>query len=159
MHDLIDGAPRSGTVRLAEVALLGAAIAGAASLVLAFGASLDVRLQITSAGRVDLPAVVLVAAGAVAVAFYAYRLGAPRRALGSAAALGGHRPDRLLRGRLSHPRRGASNREPERGGIDRCRSCPGARSGQGEHRLGGGDTAQVCVAHRVRSRVAPVSGR
>jgi uncharacterized membrane protein YjjP (DUF1212 family) len=53
MHDLIDGALMSGTARLAEVALLGAAIAGAAWLVLAFGATLGVRLQITSAGRVD----------------------------------------------------------------------------------------------------------
>jgi uncharacterized membrane protein YjjP (DUF1212 family) len=89
MHDLIDGALTSGTARLAEVVLLSAAIAGAASLVLAFGASLDVRLQITSTGRADWPALVLVAAGFVAVAFYACRLGVPRRALGSAATLGG----------------------------------------------------------------------
>jgi Putative threonine/serine exporter len=34
MHDFIDGALSSGTVRLTEVVLLGAAIAGAASLVL-----------------------------------------------------------------------------------------------------------------------------
>jgi uncharacterized membrane protein YjjB (DUF3815 family) len=88
MHDLIDGALMSGTARLAEVALLGAAIAGAASLVLAFGAGLGVRLQITSAGRVDWPALVLVAAGFVAVAFYACSLGVPRRALLSAATLG-----------------------------------------------------------------------
>jgi uncharacterized membrane protein YjjP (DUF1212 family) len=88
MHDLIDGALMSGTGRLAEVALLGAAIAGAASLVLAFGATLGVRLQITSAGRVDWPALVLVAAGFVAVAFYACRLGVPRRALWLAATLG-----------------------------------------------------------------------
>jgi hypothetical protein len=58
-------------------------------LVLAFGASLDVRLQVTSAGRVDWPAPVLVAAGSVAVAFSACRVGVPRRALGSAAVLGG----------------------------------------------------------------------
>jgi uncharacterized membrane protein YjjP (DUF1212 family) len=89
MHDLIDGALMSGTARLAEVALLGAAIAGAASLVLGFGATLGVRLEITSAGRVDWPALVLVAAGFVAVAFYACRLGVPRRALLSAATLGG----------------------------------------------------------------------
>jgi uncharacterized membrane protein YjjB (DUF3815 family) len=74
---------------VAEVVLLSAAIAGAASLVLAFGASLGVRLQITSTGRADWPALVLVAAGFVAVAFYACRLGVPRRALGSAATLGG----------------------------------------------------------------------
>jgi uncharacterized membrane protein YjjB (DUF3815 family) len=50
---------------------------------------LDVWLQITTAGRADWPALVLVAAGSVAVAFYACRLGVPRRAVGPAAALGG----------------------------------------------------------------------
>jgi hypothetical protein len=69
MHDFIDGALTSGTARLAEVILLGTAITGAASLVLAFGVNVDVRLQITTAGRVDWPAAVLVAAGFVAVAF------------------------------------------------------------------------------------------
>src|SRR5690606_20212495 len=72
-----------------EVVLLGAAIAGAASLVLAFGLNVDVELQITSSGFVEWPGVVLVVAGAFAVACYAFRLGVPSRALLSAAVLGG----------------------------------------------------------------------
>ena len=89
MHDFIDGALSSGTVRLAEVVLLGAAIAGAASLVLIFGTSLDVHLEITTARHAGWPTLVIVAAGSVAVTFYACHLGVPRRALLSAAALVG----------------------------------------------------------------------
>jgi hypothetical protein len=67
---------------------VGGAIAGAASLVLAFGESIDVQLRITTVGRVDWPAVVIVAAGTTAVACYACRVGVPRRTLLSVAALG-----------------------------------------------------------------------
>jgi uncharacterized membrane protein YjjP (DUF1212 family) len=88
MHDLIDGALTSGTVRLAEVLLLGGAIAGAASLVLTFGAYVDVPLRLTTAGRTDWPALVIVAAGSFAVAFYAVRVGVPRKVLPSTVALG-----------------------------------------------------------------------
>jgi uncharacterized membrane protein YjjP (DUF1212 family) len=89
MHDFIGGALLSGTIRLAEVVLLGAAVAGAASLVLTFGARLDVPMRITSDGRVDWPGAILVVAGSVAVAFYACRLGVPRKALVATSALGG----------------------------------------------------------------------
>lgn len=88
MHDLIAGAYMSGIVRLAEVVLLGAAIAGSASLMLTFAERLDVQLQITAAGGVDWPAVAIVAAGATAVAFNACRLGVPPRRLLSVVALG-----------------------------------------------------------------------
>ena len=88
MHDLIAGAYLSGIARLAEVLLLGAAIAGSASLVLTFAEQLDVDLQITAAGGVDWPAAAIVAAGATAVAFNACRLGVPPRRLLSVVALG-----------------------------------------------------------------------
>jgi len=88
MHDLIAGAYMSGVVRLAEVILLGTAIAGSASLILTLGENLDVQLRITAAGAVDWPAVVIVAAGAVAVAFNACRLGVPARTLFSVVVLG-----------------------------------------------------------------------
>jgi hypothetical protein len=68
MHDLISGSFTSGLARVAEVLLVGGAIAGAASLVLAFGESIDVQLRITTVGRVDWPAVVIVAAGTTAPA-------------------------------------------------------------------------------------------
>ena len=88
MHDLIAGAYMSGVVRLAEVLLLGAAIAGAASLILAVGENMDVDLRITATGAVDWPAVVIVVAGAVAVAFNACRLGVASRRLLSVVVLG-----------------------------------------------------------------------
>jgi uncharacterized membrane protein YjjP (DUF1212 family) len=88
MHDLISGSLMSGVARLAEVLLLGAAIAGAASLVLAFGEHIDVQLRITIAGRTDWPSLVIVAAGSAAVALYAVRVGVPQHKLASVAALG-----------------------------------------------------------------------
>jgi uncharacterized membrane protein YjjP (DUF1212 family) len=89
MHDFIDGAILSGTARLAEVGILGAAIAGAASLVLSLAARLDVPMRITTDGRVDWPGLVLVVAGMIAVVFYALRLGVPRGAVLGASTLGG----------------------------------------------------------------------
>jgi uncharacterized membrane protein YjjP (DUF1212 family) len=88
MHDLIAGAYMSGIARLAEVLLLGAAIAGSASLVLAIGEELGVHLRITAAGGADWPAAAIVAAGAAAVAFNGCRLGVPPRQLLSVVALG-----------------------------------------------------------------------
>ena len=82
------GLPIQASLVLTGSLLLGAAIASAASLVLAVGESWGVRLQITSSGRVDWPALVLVLAGAVAVALYACRLGVPRPALLAGVALG-----------------------------------------------------------------------
>ena len=88
MHDLIAGAYTSGVARLAEVLLLGAAIAGAASLVLTVGENIEVELRISADGAVDWADAVLVVAGAVAVAFNACRLGAPPRRLASVVAIG-----------------------------------------------------------------------
>jgi uncharacterized membrane protein YjjB (DUF3815 family) len=88
MHDLIAGAYMSGVVRLAEVLLLGAAIAGSASLILTVGENMDVDLRITASGAADWPAAVIVVAGAVAVAFNACRLGVPPRRLLSVVVLG-----------------------------------------------------------------------
>lgn len=81
MRDFIGGALPTGTVRLAEVVLLGAAIAGAASLVLSVGAAWGVRLDIPTSGRAAWPDVVVVAAGALAVTAYACQLGVPPRHL------------------------------------------------------------------------------
>jgi uncharacterized membrane protein YjjP (DUF1212 family) len=89
MTDFIEGSLAAGAVRLVEVVLLGAAIAGSASLVLAFGESIDVTIRITSEGVVDWSPPVLIGAGIAAVVFYGCRLGVPRRAIWSAALLGG----------------------------------------------------------------------
>jgi uncharacterized membrane protein YjjP (DUF1212 family) len=88
MRDLIAAAYLSGLARLAEVFLIGTAIAGSASLMLALGERLDVRIELAAAGRHDWPAAVIVIAGASAVACYACRLGVPRRRLVTVAALG-----------------------------------------------------------------------
>ncbi len=89
MHDFLDGALTSGVTRLAEVFLYGAAVAGAASVALSFGAGIGVRLHITTAGHEVWPAAVIVLAGALAVTFYACRLTVPWRALPTVAVLGG----------------------------------------------------------------------
>lgn len=88
MHDLVAGAYVPGVARLAEVLLLGAAIAGSASLVLMLGEDLDVAMRITAAGGVGWPAAVVVAAGAAAVACNGCRLGVPPRRLLSVVVLG-----------------------------------------------------------------------
>jgi uncharacterized membrane protein YjjB (DUF3815 family) len=89
MRDLIAGATVSGAANLAEVILLGVAIAGSASLVLAVGQTLfDVQLAISVEGGSAWPAIVIILAGAVAVAAYSVRIGVPARVVGSAAALG-----------------------------------------------------------------------
>lgn len=89
MRDFIDGAILTGTARLAEVALLGAAIAGAASLILALGETWGVSLGITAEGVRDWPLVVLVVAGMAAITCYALRLDVPARMLPIVAAIGG----------------------------------------------------------------------
>jgi uncharacterized membrane protein YjjP (DUF1212 family) len=90
MRDLIARAIVSGAANLAEVILLGIAVAGSASLVLAFGETfLGIVLRISEQGRVDWPALVIVAAGAGAVAAYCVRLGVPPPVVLSAAILGG----------------------------------------------------------------------
>src|SRR5690349_12934501 len=85
---LLHGALASGTVRLAEVILLGTAIAGAASLVLAFGANIGAQLASAPPDMRCGPRQRSLPAGFAAVGFYACRLGVPRAALLSTAALG-----------------------------------------------------------------------
>lgn len=89
MRDFIDGAILTGTARLAEVALLGAAIAGAASLILALGETWGVPLGIAAEGVHDWPLAVLVVTGMAAVTCYALRLDVPARMLPVVAAIGG----------------------------------------------------------------------
>ena len=88
MHDLIDGSVTSGVARLAEVALVGTAIAGAASLILSLGDALDVHLRIRASGPLEWPSFVIVAAAVVAVGFNACSFGVPRRSLLAVGGLG-----------------------------------------------------------------------
>ncbi|MFN8630339.1 MAG: threonine/serine exporter family protein [Chloroflexota bacterium] len=81
MRDLMDRSIVSGTARLAEALLLGAAVAGSLGMVISVAASFGVRLQISLEGATDWPLAVLVVASAVAVAFYAIGLGVPKRVL------------------------------------------------------------------------------
>jgi uncharacterized membrane protein YjjP (DUF1212 family) len=77
MHDLIAGSVLPGVANLAQVALLGAAIAGSASLILQVGRNLDVDLTITTAGATAWPMIVVVLAGAAAVTMAAIRATVP----------------------------------------------------------------------------------
>jgi uncharacterized membrane protein YjjP (DUF1212 family) len=88
MHELISGALIPGVARLAEVALIGVAITAAASLILTFGERIGVQLEIDASGAVDWWAPIVILAGAVAVVFYAVRVGVPRRALFMVAGFG-----------------------------------------------------------------------
>jgi uncharacterized membrane protein YjjB (DUF3815 family) len=88
MHELISGALMPGVARLAEVALIGVAITAAASMILTFGERIGVQLQIDASGAVDWWAPIVILAGAVAVVFYAVRVGVPRRALLTVAGFG-----------------------------------------------------------------------
>jgi uncharacterized membrane protein YjjP (DUF1212 family) len=88
MRDLIARAIVPGTANLAEVMLLGVAIALSASLVLALGQNLlGIDLRITAAGRLEWAPVVTVIAGAGAVAAYCVRLSVPPRVVPSVALL------------------------------------------------------------------------
>jgi uncharacterized membrane protein YjjP (DUF1212 family)/uncharacterized membrane protein YjjB (DUF3815 family) len=90
MRDLIARATVPGAANLAEVLLLGAAIATAASFVLALGERLlGVQLALVGEGRADWPALVTIGAGAAAVAAYCVRLSVPGRLIAQAALLGG----------------------------------------------------------------------
>jgi uncharacterized membrane protein YjjP (DUF1212 family) len=81
MRDLMDRSIVSGTARLAEALLAGAAVAGSLGVVISVAARYDVRLQISLEGATTWPIGVLVIASAVAVAFYAIGLGVPKRVL------------------------------------------------------------------------------
>jgi uncharacterized membrane protein YjjP (DUF1212 family) len=81
MRDLMDRSIVSGTARLAEALLLGGAVAASLGVVISVASSVGVRLQISLEGATSWPMAVLVAASAVAVAFYAIGLGVPKRVL------------------------------------------------------------------------------
>lgn len=90
MRDLIARKIVPGTANLAEVMLLGVAIAASASLVMVVGRTLlGVDLSIAGAGRHDWPVLATLVAGIAAVSGYAIRLGVPRDVLASVALLGG----------------------------------------------------------------------
>jgi uncharacterized membrane protein YjjP (DUF1212 family) len=88
MRDLLDQSIISGTAGLAEALLLAGAVAGGAASILAIGADRGIRLELSAEGAVDWAPLVIVAAGFGSVLFYAVRLGVPRAALLSGAALG-----------------------------------------------------------------------
>ena len=81
MRDLMDRSIVSGTARLAEALLLGGAVAGSVGTVLGVASGLGIRLVISLEGASTWPLWVLVAASAVAVAFYAIGLGVPTKVL------------------------------------------------------------------------------
>jgi uncharacterized membrane protein YjjP (DUF1212 family)/uncharacterized membrane protein YjjB (DUF3815 family) len=89
MHDLIAGSVLPGVANLAQVALLGAAIAGSASLILQVGRNLDVDLTITTTGATAWPMIIVVLAGAAAVTMAAIRATVPPPQLATIAMLGG----------------------------------------------------------------------
>jgi len=81
MRDLMDRSIVSGTARLAEALLFGAAVAGSLGTVLTVASNMGIRLIISLEGATSWPLWVLVAASAVAVAFYAIGLGVPTKVL------------------------------------------------------------------------------
>ena len=87
-RDLIGQSVISGTARLAEALLLGAAVASGTALGLVVGASFGVQLAIVVTGQADWGIVVAGAAALLAVFAYGVRLGVPPRAVGQAAVLG-----------------------------------------------------------------------
>src|SRR5690606_11178936 len=90
MRDLIARKIVPGTANLAEVMLLGVAIAVSASLVMVVGRALrGVDLGIAAAGRQSWSIWVTLAAGMAAVTTYGIRTGIPRDTLVSVAVLGG----------------------------------------------------------------------
>lgn len=89
MRDLVARAIMPGAANLAEVVLLGVAIAMSASLVLGLGQRLaGADLGLSTEGGVDWPPPVTVVAGMAAVIAYALQLGLPRVRLSSVAVLG-----------------------------------------------------------------------
>jgi uncharacterized membrane protein YjjP (DUF1212 family) len=87
-RDLIDQSIVSGTARLAEALLLGAAVAGGVALGVTVAANADVRLSIVSEGATDWGLVVSTLAALLAVGAFAIRLGVPRRSVPPAAVIG-----------------------------------------------------------------------
>jgi len=87
-RDLIDGSVVSGTARLAEALLLGAAVAGGTALSLAIASTAGIVLRIVTVGEASWGLPISVAASLVAVGAYALQLDVPRRAVAQAALVG-----------------------------------------------------------------------
>jgi uncharacterized membrane protein YjjP (DUF1212 family) len=87
-RDLIDGSIVSGTARLAEALLLGAAVAGGTALAISVATYADVDLSIQVSGATDWSFAITAIASLLAVGGFAIRLGVPVHALGGAAVLG-----------------------------------------------------------------------
>ncbi len=87
-RDLVDQSIVSGTARLAEALLLGAAVAGGTALAVAVASGFGVQLSIETVGATDWTFAYTALAAFVAVAAYAVRLDVPRHALLGAAAIG-----------------------------------------------------------------------
>jgi uncharacterized membrane protein YjjP (DUF1212 family) len=89
MRDLIDGENVSGTARLAEALLLGAAVALGIALALSVGSFMGVQIVLLNVNPPGWNGLIEVVAAIFAVAFFAVRAGAPRSSVLIAAVLGG----------------------------------------------------------------------
>jgi uncharacterized membrane protein YjjP (DUF1212 family) len=87
-RDLLDQSIISGTARVAEAILLGAAVAGGVAAGLATGGMFGVQLSIVSSGSADWHVVVSLFAAFVAVGAYAVRLGVPSSLVAQSGVLG-----------------------------------------------------------------------
>ena len=87
-RDLIGQSFISGTARLAEALLLGAAAAGGVAFALALAGRFGVNLTLITAGTAEWGLLVGVPAAFVAILGHAVRLGVPARGVVGAAALG-----------------------------------------------------------------------
>jgi uncharacterized membrane protein YjjP (DUF1212 family) len=87
-RDLVDQSIVSGTARLAEALLLGAAVAGGTALAIGLAAELGVRLSIETSGATEWTLAYTAAAALIAVGAFAVRLDVPTWALAQTAVLG-----------------------------------------------------------------------
>ena len=87
-RDLIDGSVVSGTARLAEALLLGAAVAGGTALSVAVASWAGVDMRILTVGDEAWGLPISVAASLLAVGAFAIQLGVPPRFVAEAAVIG-----------------------------------------------------------------------
>ncbi len=87
-RDLVGQSIMSGTARLAEAMLLGAAVAGGTALALSVAAAAQIHLDLIIPGIIPQTFAVIVPAALLAVGAYAVQLGVPRRSILPAAVLG-----------------------------------------------------------------------
>jgi uncharacterized membrane protein YjjP (DUF1212 family) len=89
MRDLIDGENVSGTARLAEALLLGAALAVGVSLALSLGSLVGIGVVLLNPKGIGWGILIEITAAVFAVGFFAIRAGAPRQSVAISAVLGG----------------------------------------------------------------------